>query len=237
MSIGEAGIIEIHLCARLEHFGGFGNFSKRRKTPNPGLPTPPSLPPPYPAAADVHWTPMTWRERHTDVLVAGAGPRRRGGRAGRRRPRCERRARRALAEDRGPAHEPGRAARRAPVDRAVRLHGPLSRAARRHPGLLPRALPTDERGPRTHAPQPGRCPRERARPRAPSCAGGARGDARPLTARAGGSRCCSSTTSGRHESTAIASRRFRRTSASSTRPWSSTPPRTATSSRSPAPST
>ena len=91
--------------------------------------------------------------RHPD---RGRRPWRGRGGARRDRARALRRDVRADRLDRRPAHQPGGPARRAPLDRALRLHGELPPAARRDPRALPRPLPADERGPHGAAPQPRR---------------------------------------------------------------------------------
>ena len=109
---------------------------------------------------------------------------RRGGRPRRRRRGARgapRRARRAADRGHGlgrrTAHRAGGAARRASLDRAFRVHRELSRAARRHPGALSRALPAHAAGSRADRAQPGRRAGERAVLRATRRPRRARGDA------------------------------------------------------------
>ena len=99
---------------------------------------------------------------------------------------------------RRPAHEPGRAARRAPLDRALRLHGALPRAARRHPRLLPRPLPADRRRARARRYlNPGAGWVSALCARAARRARGDRGDARAAPLERAGCACCSSTSRSR----------------------------------------
>ena len=122
-------------------------------------------------------------ERRCDILVAGGGL---GGVAAalaataRGRSvvlsRADRLARRA-------AHEPGGPARRAPLDRALRLHPQLPAAAGRDPRALPGAHAADRAGAAAAGAQPGRLHRLAARARAADRAGRA---ARAARARAGG---------------------------------------------------
>ena len=128
---------------------------------------------------------LAWKENDAAVEDRGAGGRGRGR-------WCRRRARRLPGRpvggpdrgdrlDRWSADQPGGAAGRAPVDRAVRCDEVLPWSAAGDPGLLPTLVPAAEPGERARRPEPGCRLRVPALPRAEGRAGGSRGDDRAVS--------------------------------------------------------